>query len=469
MAGEDAETASRNAARAKVSGVGDGEATEHARALCEFVGECPSPYHTVLAIRARLEACGFVELSESATWNVLPGGKYFVVRNDSSIIAFAVGSYAYGDTFGFKVAASHSDSPTYKIKAEEELGGPGPYVRLNVEGYGGMIDRTWLDRPLGVAGRVLVRQGNVIRRRFVDADEDLVLIPSLAVHLNRDVNTNGALNRQVDMCPLFSAAGGPTNADGFVDFGSLLADRLDVAPEDVLGHDLVLVNRQAPTVWGANREFLSAPRLDDLQCVYSSLEAFVGARDDSSVLVFACLNNEEVGSGSMQGALSTVLPDVMRRASLGLSVDPQAYIRAVSRSFMVSCDNAQAVHPNHAELYDEGNRVWLNGGVVVKEAANQKYCTDAVGRAIFEELCRRAGVPVQRFANRSDMTGGSTLGNLAQRRVSMHALDVGLPQLAMHSAYETAGVLDTVCMVRALREFYDTRLTFGPDGSIAFG
>jgi len=441
------------------------DGVEAAEGLCDFIRSCPSPYHTIATVQQRLDAKGFVRLGEQDAWDVQPGSACYVVRNDSSIIAFVVGKRVQGDGFGFKVTASHSDSPTYRIKAVAELKGPGPYVRLNVEGYGGMIDRTWLDRPLGVAGRVMVRQGNALRRMLLNADEDLLLIPSLAVHLNRDVNKDGAINRQVDMCPLFL-----TSADGtHQSFKAVVAGRLKVAADDVLGYDLVLANRQEPVVWGAHREFVSAPRLDDLQCAYSSLQAFMDAQDDSSVLVYACFNNEEVGSGTMQGALSTFLPDVLERVSQTLSDDVHAYKRVVARSFMVSCDNAQAVHPNHAELYDEGNRAWLNGGVVVKESANQRYCTDAVGKALFEELCRRAGVPVQPFANRSDMVGGSTLGNLAQRQASMRALDVGLPQLAMHSAYETAGVKDTAYMIRALKTFYDTPLAFGADDTINLG
>ncbi len=440
------------------------EAEDTTRGLLDFIRRCASPYHTVATIRERLEDKGFECLSEQGAWNIRLGGRYYVVRNGSSVIAFVVGSHVYGDALRFKVTASHSDSPTYKVKANGELRGPGPYLRLNVEGYGGMIDRTWLDRPLGVAGRVMVREGNTIRPRLFDADEDLLLIPSVAIHLNRDVNEQGALNRQVDMCPLFAC-----DADGSQSFDAVVADRLGVAASDVLAHDLVLVNRQEPCTWGARREFVSAPRLDDLQCAYSLLEAFLGARDERSVLVFACFNNEEVGSGTMQGALSTFMPDVLRRVAGALSVASDAYRRAVARSFMVSCDNAHAVHPNHPELHDEGNRAWINGGVVIKESAKQRYCTDAVGRALFAELCARANVPTQTFANRSDMVGGSTLGNLAQRKVSMLALDLGLPQLAMHSAYETAGVLDTAYMVRAMRSFYDTDWSFGPDGSIAFG
>lgn len=430
--------------------------------LCAFIQESPSPFHAVAAIRRRLDAAGFAHLPEQSFWGVQLGGGYYTVRNGSSIIAFRLGEST--DAPYFKLVSSHSDSPTLKIKAVPELEGPGAYVRVNVEGYGGLIDRTWLDRPLSVAGRVMTRESGRIRSRLFAPDEDLLLIPSVAIHQDRNVNADGALNRQVDMCPLFSS--GEVSKGGFA---RLLADRLDVDPAQVMAHDLVLVNRQDPVVWGAAREFVSAPRIDDLQCAFAALTAFLQSEslEDGGISVFACFNSEEVGSGTMQGALSTFMPDTLERVCALLEFDREEYLAALSRSFLVSCDNAHAVHPNHPELYDEANRVWLNKGVVLKESAAQRYTTDALSRAVFGEICSRAGVPTQAFANRSDSPGGSTLGNLLMRRVSMCAVDVGLPQLAMHSAYETAGTRDTGHMVRASRAFYETGLVFEEDGSVA--
>lgn len=387
------------------------------------------------------------------------GGSYFVTRNDSSIIAFKLGEdlvYPH-----FQVAASHSDSPTYRIKTNPELKGPGSYVRLNVEGYGGLIDRTWLDRPLSVAGRVVVAEGGRIHSRLFAPDEDLFVIPSLAVHMDRTVNEHGALNRQVDLCPLVS--GGLLGQGAFQQF---LADRLEVNTEQIFAHDLVLVNRQKPVVWGLGQEFISAPRLDDLQCAFASLRAFMDVSNRESVMVYACFDNEEVGSGTMQGALSTFFSDTLERVCLSLGVDRRGYARAIAGSFLVSCDNAQAVHPNHPELYDEANRAWINQGVVIKESASQRYTTSAPARALFEHACRKAGVPTQSFANRSDMAGGSTLGNLLMRQVSMRSVDVGLPQLAMHSAYETAGTCDTAYLMQALRSFYTMDCMVDANGSV---
>ena len=431
------------------------------RQLAEFIQKSPSPFHTVQQIRDRLDHADFTYLPEHRKWEVAPGGRYYTTRNGSSIVAFSVGDEI--EELRFQIAVSHSDSPALKLKANGELEGLGPYGRVNVEVYGGAIDRSWLDRPLSLAGRVMVSEGGRIESRLLDLDRDVLLVPSLAIHLDRSVNSNGAIDRAKDIYPLFtSGAYGVDTIDG------LVAEAVKVEPEQVLSRDLYVFCRQTPSVWGAGNEFLSAPRLDDLQCAYASLRAFLDAVNNRSVSVYACFDNEEVGSGTMQGACSTFLRDALVRASTCLGYDQEAYRRAVAQSMLVSCDNAQAVHPNHPELYDTGNRAWLNRGVVIKETASQRYATEAYSRAFFVEMCRRAGVPTQSFANRSDMPGGSTLGNLLMRQVSLHGVDVGLPQLAMHSAYETAGVCDTAHLVRALGAFYAAGYIIGEDESILF-
>lgn len=427
--------------------------------LLSFIRSCPSAFHTVAQVRSRLEAAGFLALDEREAWRVEPGGSYYVVRNGSSVVAFRMGLDR--EDLRFLVTATHADSPTFRLKPCAELVGPGSYIRLDVEAYGGVIDRSWLDRPLSVAGRVLTNEDGCIRQRLVAIDKDLLVIPSLAIHLDREVNRQGAIDRRTDICPLVSCGGMlPGGFDEFV------AAEAGVRPGQVVARDLVLWNRQDPCVWGVRGEFVSAPRLDDLQCVFASLGAFLHAGRNGATQVLACFDNEEVGSGTRQGALGTFLPDVLRRVCIAVGAGEDGHSRAVAGSFMVSCDNAQAVHPNHPELYDEANRVWLNQGVAIKESANQRYATDAVGHAVFESLCRTCGVPTQRFANRSDMPGGSTIGNLLVRQVGMRTVDVGLPQLAMHSSYETAGVLDTEYLSRALRAFYEARLRFEPDGSV---
>ena len=398
-----------------------------------------------------LDQAGYQRLKECDGWTLEQGGKYYVTRNGSSIIAFHVGQQL--DNYHFQITASHSDSPSYKVKEKAELKGKGGYLQLNTEGYGGMICSSWLDRPLSLAGRVLVRQGNVVETRLLNIDRDLLLIPNVAIHMNRDVNSGMKYNQQVDMLPLFSAGECGENS-----YYELIAQELGVKPEDVVGCDLYLYPRVAPSLWGAKEEFISSPRLDDLQCAYTSMKALVDSHNPHGVNVCCCFDNEEVGSGTKQGALSTFLRDVLQRVHAALGHAPEDYFRAVAKSFMVSCDNAHAVHPNHPEKTDGENCVYMNQGIVVKFSANQKYTTDGISAAIFMQLCKDAQVPVQTFANRSDMAGGSTLGNLSTQQVSLHTVDVGLPQLAMHSTYETAGVKDSAYMVQALTAFYNTDL-----------
>ena len=424
---------------------------ETSREVLDFIKHSPSCFHAVEQLSQMLDQAGYQRLKECDGWTLEQGGKYYVTRNGSSIIAFHVGQQL--DNYHFQITASHSDSPSYKVKEKAELKGKGGYLQLNTEGYGGMICSSWLDRPLSLAGRVLVRQGNVVETRLLNIDRDLLLIPNVAIHMNREVNSGMKYNQQVDMLPLFSAGECGENS-----YYELIAQELGVKPEDVVGCDLYLYPRVAPSLWGAKEEFISSPRLDDLQCAYTSMKALVDSHNPHGVNVCCCFDNEEVGSGTKQGALSTFLRDVLQRVHAALGHAPEDYFRAVAKSFMVSCDNAHAVHPNHPEKTDGENCVYMNQGIVVKFSANQKYTTDGISAAIFMQLCKDAQVPVQTFANRSDMAGGSTLGNLSTQQVSLHTVDVGLPQLAMHSTYETAGVKDSAYMVQALTAFYNTDL-----------
>lgn len=424
---------------------------ETSREVLNFIEHSPSCFHAVAQLSQMLDQAGYQRLKECDGWTLEQGGKYYVTRNGSSIIAFHVGEQL--DNYHFQITASHSDSPSYKVKEKAELKGKGGYLQLNTEGYGGMICSSWLDRPLSLAGRVLVRQGNVVETRLLNIDRDLLLIPNVAIHMNREVNSGMKYNQQVDMLPLFSAGECGENS-----YYELIAQELGVKPEDVVGCDLYLYPRVAPSLWGAKEEFISSPRLDDLQCAYTSMKALVDSHNPHGVNVCCCFDNEEVGSGTKQGALSTFLRDVLQRVHAALGHAPEDYFRAVAKSFMVSCDNAHAVHPNHPEKTDGENCVYMNKGIVVKFSANQKYTTDGISAAIFMQLCKDAQVPVQTFANRSDMAGGSTLGNLSTQQVSLHTVDVGLPQLAMHSTYETAGVKDSGYMVQALTAFYNTDL-----------
>lgn len=425
-----------------------------------YVAASPTVFQATQQACDMLKAAGFTRLSEQAAWNIVPGGRYFVTRNRSAVVAFAVPENGLTHC---QIVASHGDSPTFKLKAHAEGEAADAYIRLNVERYGGMIMSTWFDKPLSIAGRALVRENGRLTTKLVDLERDAALIPNMPIHFNRDINNGYSYNPQVDMLPLF----GDKDAKGALD--AEIAAKAGVPEADVVACDLFLYNRTPASVWGAHEEFFSCPRIDDLECAYTSLAAFIAAPAAGHVNVCAVFDNEEVGSLSKQGADSTLLGDVLNRALASLGLSDTQIRAALASSFMVSADNAHAVHPNHPEKYDELNRTFMNGGVVIKHNANQKYTTDAVSDAIFAEICAKAGVPVQHFANRSDVLGGSTLGNLANAHVSMNTVDIGLAQLAMHSSYETAGCADVDYMIRALAAFYQTNIASFGDGEYQLG
>ena len=408
--------------------------------LLTFLDRSPSRYHAVENLRLELEAAGYARLEEGRAWTLAPGGRYYVVRNGSALAAFRV---PRRDGAGFMISASHSDSPTFRVKEHAELEGPDGYLRLNVEGYGGMLCAPWLDRPLTVAGRVLVSTDGGIEPRLVYVDRDLLLIPNVAIHMNREANTGYKYDPKCDMVPLMGLGAEKGT------FRSLAAQAAGCAPEDILGTDLTLCLRQKGLVWGEKGEFLSAPRLDDLQCAWGCFRGFLEAGESAAVPVYALLDNEEVGSLTRQGADGTLLSDVVERVCAALGRDRAA---AVANSFMVSADNAHAVHPNHPEYHDATHRPVMNAGLVIKHGV--RYATDGAAQAVFTALCRRAGVPVQHFSNRSDLAGGSTLGNISNAHVSVNTVDIGLAQLAMHSCFETAGARDTDYLIQAMTAFY---------------
>lgn len=427
--------------------------------LASFIKGAPTAFHAVEKISGILREEGFEELEERARWELEPGKGYYITRNESSIIAFKAGRKL--KDYSFHVTASHSDSPGFKLKENAELEVKKRYTVLNTEGYGGMICSTWFDRPLSVAGRVIVKTDTGLETRLLDIDKDLLMIPSLAIHMDRTVNDGKKFNKQVDMLPVFSGEAKETGA-----VRRLAAEELNVAAEDIYGMDLFLYNRMAPAVWGSEGEFFSCPQLDDLECAFASLRGFLAGNNEKNVNVFACFDNEEVGSGTKQGAGSTFLFDVLWRINRALLKDEEDFYRALAGSFLLSCDNAHAVHPNYKEKTDATNCVYMNGGIVVKSHAGQKYTSDAVSIAVMKAICEKADVPLQFFANRSDEAGGSTLGNIAMSQVSMNAVDIGLPQLAMHSAYETCGVKDVGYLIRAAESFYSSHISASGDGMI---
>ena len=415
-----------------------------AKDLLAFVKASPSAYHAIHNLAELLK--DYEQLSEQEKWDLKPGGKYYVVRHVSSLIAFRIPEKKYTALY---ITAAHSDSPTFRIKPNPQMKAEGCYTRLNTEKYGGMLMSTWFDRPLSVAGRVIVEEKGKLVSRLVNIDRDLLLIPSVAIHMNRNSNDGIKYDAQVDTIPLF---GGDVRDDCFM---GLVADAAGVKKEAVLGQDLYLYVREPGRIWGAFEEFISAGRLDDLQCAFATLSGFLQAGRSTDKLCVCCVfDNEEVGSLTSQGADSTFLADVLERINESLGYTGETYKRAVRNGFMISADNAHAVHPSHPELTDPTNKPVLNGGVVMKFNAAQKYGTDGFSEAMFRSLCEKAKVPCQIYVNRSNMAGGSTLGNIANRHVSISTVDCGLPQLSMHSAYETAGVKDTLYMIQVCREFF---------------
>lgn len=408
--------------------------------LFEFIRKSPTAYHAVATVKETLDAEGYTELYEGDSWELADGGRYYVIRGGSSIVAFRAKKGANG----FMITASHSDSPAFRVKTTMET--VGAYTRLEVEKYGGMIYYSWLDRPLSVAGRVIVKTPDGLEARLVNLDRNLLTVPSLAIHINRGVNDGAKFNPAQDLLPLYSTS---------CEKGSLLssvADTLGVDKEDIVSHDLFLYNRDEGSLLGKDGELLLCPRLDDLACVFTSLVAFVSADDSNSVPVLAVFNNEEVGSETKQGAASTLLNDVLSR------IGGSSYAAMLDSSFMVSADNAHALHPAHPEMSDPDNAPRLNGGVVIKYNASQKYATDGLSDSVFRTVCERAGVKVQTYCNRADLPGGSTLGSISNTKVSIPTVDIGLAQLAMHSANETMGASDVADMIFALKQFYSTSI-----------
>lgn len=420
-------------------------ADDISRDLIHFIAKSPSTFHAVRGIKAALLYAGFTEIREEDTWQIEKGGKYVVTRNGSALMAFTVPQEG---AEAFHITASHCDSPTFKIKENPEIA-DGPYVKLNVEGYGGMIMSTWLDRPLSVAGRLLVTENGHLAEKLVAIDGTMLVIPSVAIHMDRSVNQHKEWKVQKDMLPLYGMTGAKTP------FMDVIAVAAKVRAEDILAHDLILYSRVPGTIWGEEREFISSPKLDDLQCAFACFRGFTQGQKEKYISVYALFDNEEVGSATSQGAGSTFLANTLERLARSLGYSYDETMAMIARSFMISADNAHSVHPNHPEYADPVNRPVINGGIVIKYSAAQKYATNAFSAAYFKKLCKDHDIPTQTFTNHSDNPGGSTLGNISNTVIAMPTVDIGLPQLAMHSSYETAGVKDTAYLVDAVTKFYE--------------
>lgn len=413
--------------------------------LFDFIGKSPSVFHVIDSVEGELIGAGFVKLDKSQEWDLEQGGKYYITTNQTTILAFELPKKDYD---GFHIVASHSDFPTFKIKANPEVKFEKSYTTLSVERYGGPIMGAWFDRPLSIAGRVIFEENGMIQEKNIDFGADCISIVNLAIHMNREVNSGVSISVAKDMQPIWAGA---KNEKSFMEEVARLAS-VDV--DAILDMDLYLYNRMPGSIWGANEEFISAPKLDDLQCAFTSMKAFLQAECQTKVKVLAIFDNEEVGSSSRQGGKSNFLESLLKRIAENQGRTEEGFNMDLANSFLLSADNAHAVHPNYPEKADKTNHPYPNGGVVIKYAANQTYTTDGRSGAYVKSWCKKAGVQHQIFHNHSDAAGGSTLGNLAVLQVPIMAADIGAAQLAMHSPYETGGIEDTWNLMKLMEEFY---------------
>ena len=411
--------------------------------LLNFIESSPTVYHNIHLIKAILNNFKYTELKENTKWNLEPNKAYYVIRDGASIITFKTPA----EIKGFHIVASHNDSPSFKVKPNGELNA-GAFKKLNTEPYGGMIATTWFDRPLSVAGRVIVKTPNGVETRLVNLAGHNVVIPSVAIHLRGGQQMD--INLQNDLLPVVGLINEENTFTKQLEKCTIFSD-----DEKILSHDLFLYNKEKGCVAGLDNELIMSPKLDDLECVFASLEAFLEAKPTNKVMVCAVFNNEEVGSGSNNGAASTFLTDTLERICSALDLDKYMMY---ANSFLVSADNAHAVHPAHPEKSDPTNNVQMNKGIVIKHHSSLSYTTSGLSASAFKAICDKAGVPYQDYTNRSDLRGGSTLGRIALEKLSINALDIGLAQLAMHSIMETAGSKDIKYMVAALKEFYQIDL-----------
>lgn len=418
------------------------------RALCAFLNASHSQYHAIAYLENLMLQAGYTRLKETDNWDLVPGGKYYLLRGGTALVAFRLPE---GEAKSFLLSASHSDRPCFKMKENFSL--EGTYTRMAVERYGGQIFSTWLDRPLSIAGRVTVETEEGVAAKLIDIDRDLLVIPNVAIHMNRQVNDGYKWNPAVDMLPLVGSKEAA---------GKLEKALEEAAGGKILGHDLYLYLRQQACVWGIDEEYISSAALDDLECAWGCTQGFLKAKKSKgSVPVLCVFDSEEVGSGSVQGAASRLLPDTLSRIGAAMNWDLN---RMLAQSFMVSADNAHAVHPNHPEFADPTNAPVLGKGIVLKHNANLSYCTDGVSAGIFRKVCARAGAPVQTYYNRADLPGGSTLGHISLGHVSIPTADIGLPQLAMHSSFETAAVADAIALEETMAAYYSTTLEATEEG-----
>lgn len=425
--------------------------------LLSFLDASPVNFLAAKNIADELERAGYRRFDPTRPiGSIKAGDKLYVTKNDSSVYAFRIGKKPLADA-GFHMICAHCDSPTFRIKPNAEMLCEGGIVRLNTEVYGGPIMSTWFDRPLTIAGRVIVKGKNAMSpvTLLLHVKRPLLQISNLAIHFNRQVNDGVKLSRQKDMLPILGIIKNRLECGNLL--MNVICDELKVEQDDILDFDLYLADATPACTFGVHDEFLSSGRLDDLSMCFAGLEALLASKQADATQVLAIFDNEETGSQTKQGAGSPFLAMMLRRIALAQSGTEEAFYQAVERAFMVSADNAHAWHPNYSEKYDPTNHPVLGGGPVIKFNAAQKYASDAVSAAVFAEICHEAGVPCQRFVNHSDVAGGSTLGNILASSIPLRGVDMGNPILAMHSCRETGSVADHLYCVKAFTQFYNTK------------
>lgn len=424
------------------------------QSLLSFLDASPVNYLAVATLEERLAHKGFRKLDPAAPMPSLTAGdKIYFTKNNSSLYAFQIGSKPIAED-GIRMICAHCDSPTFRIKPAPEMAGEGGIIRLNTELYGGAIMSTWFDRPLSLAGRVMLRSNDPLHpeTRLLHVKRPLLTIPNLAIHFNRQVNDGVKLSKQKDMLPILGMISDKLSKENLL--LRLIATELNVEPGEILDFDVYLYDTTPACLVGLNEEFVQSGRLDDLSMVHAGLEALLGSKDSEHTLVLAIFDNEETGSATKQGAGSPFLCSLIERLNLAQGGNLEDFYRAIEQSFMISADNAHAWHPNYSDKYDPTNHAVMGGGPVVKFNASQKYASDADSAAVFEEICRLAGVPCQKFVNHSDVAGGSTLGNILTGSIPLRGVDMGNPIWAMHSVRETGSVADHLYCIKAFSQFY---------------
>ena len=426
---------------------------KYINSLIDFIDKSVCNFCAVETIKSILNENGYKELDMTEKWNIQKLGKYYTVKNNTAIFAFNVANDMPSET-GYKIIAAHSDSPCFRIKPNAEIKAEGGIIKLNTEVYGGPILYTWFDRPLSLAGRVILKGNDALHpiTRIIKIERPILLIPHLAIHFNRSVNDGNHLSRQKDMLPIIGMFNNVAEKDNLL--LNTIASELGVELNEILDFDLLIYDTQKANLVGLHNEFISSGRLDDLSMVHASLMALLEGTDTKSTKVMAIFDNEETGSGTKQGAASPVLKHILQRINKSFAGDEEDFHCAISKSFMISADNAHAFHPNYAEKYDPTNHPSIGGGPVIKINANCKYMSDAHSAAIFRSLCEEAGSPYQYFVNHSDVAGGSTLGNILTSQMDIEGVDVGNALWGMHSVRETGSVVDHYNMIKVMKHFF---------------